>query len=184
MLVVPRSTIHRFPAADPRPMRRIGNPIFKMIVEMAYEMGKADEIDDFVRRTINHTSNEYSTLETAIACRGESLKHYHTVCIYRRGNTFPEVHPFIGICNGSTPNRLHNFKIYLTWRNINVQKEIAVWSGGKPKERRAMIEALADTGKAFTYHVLTEYWHASKETRADFHGAHNIVDRAFRKTWD
>ena len=156
-----------------------------MIVEMAYEMGKADEIDDFVRRTINHKSNEHSTLETAIACRGKGLKHNHVVCIYRRGNTYyPVEHPFIGICNGSTPTSLHNFRIYLIWRNINVEKEIAVWSGGKPKERRAMIEALTDTGKAFTYHVLTEFWHASKETRADFHGATNIVDRAFRKTWN
>lgn len=188
MLVVPRSTIHRSPvayASQTRPMRRIGNPIFKMIVEMAYEMGKAQEIDDHVRRTINHKRmNEYDTLETAIACRGERLTHCWTTTVYRRGNTFPETHPMIGLKNTPAVGELHKIKIYLLWRQIRVQKDIAEWRGGKPKERRAFIEALTDTGKAFAYHVLTEYYHAPKAVRDDFHGANNIVDRAWRKTWD
>lgn len=188
MLTLPRSTIHRSPVADAsqsRPKRRIGDPIFKMIVEMAYEMGKAEEIDEYVRRVINHERmNEYDTLETAIACRGERLKHCWTVTVFKRGNTFPVSHPLIGLKNAHRYGELHKIKIYLQWRQISVQKDIAEWRGGKPKERRALIEALADTGKAFTYHVLTEFYHAPKAVRDDFRGANNIVDRAWRKTWD
>lgn len=185
MLTLPRSTIHRSPVTDSRPKRRIGDPIFKTIVEMAYEMGKAEEIDEYVRRVINHKRmNGYDTLEDAIACRGERLKHCWTVSVYRPGNTFPVSHPLIGLKNSHRLGELHKIKIYLLWREISVQKDIAEWRGGKPKERRAMIEALADTGKAFAYHVLTEFYHAPKAVRDDFHGAHNIVDRAWRKTWD